>query len=81
LQDWGCDVLHGGPKGTTYEETIGPLDDWFGGQHLAAGYCDQLKTDPNPGWALTRACHHHRTVVPLCLSCTTQVPEQHRRQA
>jgi hypothetical protein len=27
LQDWGCDVLHGGPKGTTYEETIGPLDD------------------------------------------------------
>jgi hypothetical protein len=48
LQDWACDVLHGGPKGATFKETIGALEDQFGGQHLDAGCCDQQKTDPNP---------------------------------
>jgi hypothetical protein len=44
LQDQASSVLHGDPKGATYEETVRSFEDWFGGQHLTAGYRDQLKT-------------------------------------
>jgi hypothetical protein len=37
-------VLHGVPRGATYEETIEALEDRFGDQHLAAIYRSQLKT-------------------------------------
>jgi hypothetical protein len=36
-------VLHGIPKGATYEETLQALDDRFGEEHLAAAYRSQLK--------------------------------------
>jgi hypothetical protein len=44
LQGRACDVLHGVPRGATYEETIEALEDRFGDQHLAAAYRSQLKT-------------------------------------
>jgi hypothetical protein len=37
-------MLHGVPKGTTYEETLQALEDCFRDQHLAIVYCSQLKT-------------------------------------
>jgi hypothetical protein len=43
LQGWACDVLHGVPRGATYEEAIEALEDRFGDQHLAAAYRSQLK--------------------------------------
>jgi hypothetical protein len=44
LQGRACDVLHGVPRGATYEEAIEALEDRFGDQHLAAAYRSQLKT-------------------------------------
>jgi hypothetical protein len=44
LQGWATDVLHGLPKGATYEETLEALEDRFGDQHLAPAYRNQLKT-------------------------------------
>jgi hypothetical protein len=42
-QGWVSSVLHGDPKGGTYEETIRALEDRFGEQHLVIGYHNQLK--------------------------------------
>jgi hypothetical protein len=44
LQDRATDVLHGIPKGATYEETLQVLEDRFRDQQFAAAYCSQLKT-------------------------------------
>jgi hypothetical protein len=44
LQGWATDMLHGVPKGVTYEETFETLEDHFRDQHLAAAYHSQLKT-------------------------------------
>jgi hypothetical protein len=53
LQGRACDVLHGVPRGATYEETIEALEDRFGDQHLAAAYRSQLKTrTQKPGESL-----------------------------
>jgi hypothetical protein len=43
LQCRATDVLHGVPKGATYNETLESLEDRFGDQHLAAAYCSQQK--------------------------------------
>jgi hypothetical protein len=37
-------VLHGAPKGATYEETLEVLEDRFGDWHLSAAYHSQVKT-------------------------------------
>jgi hypothetical protein len=37
-------MLHGVPKGMTYDETLQTMEDCFGDQHWAAAYCSQLKT-------------------------------------
>jgi hypothetical protein len=39
-------VLHRHHKEAMYKETIDALEDCFGDQHLVAGYCDQLNTNP-----------------------------------
>jgi hypothetical protein len=44
LQGRDTSVLHGVPKGATYEETPGALEDRFGDQHLATAYRSELKT-------------------------------------
>jgi type VI protein secretion system component Hcp len=44
LQGRDTDVLHGVPKGATYEGTFKALEDRFGDQHLTAAYCNQLKS-------------------------------------
>jgi hypothetical protein len=44
LQGQASDVLHEDPKGATYPETTGALDDRFGDQHLVAEYRNDLKT-------------------------------------
>jgi hypothetical protein len=36
-------MLHGVPKGVTYEQTLKALEDLFRDQHLAAAYCSQVK--------------------------------------
>jgi hypothetical protein len=46
-------VLPGIPTNTTYEDTLRPLEDRFGDQHIAAAYCCQLTTRiQNPGESL-----------------------------
>jgi hypothetical protein len=44
LQGRVSGVLQADSKGATYEETIGSLEDRFGDQNLAVGYCNQRKT-------------------------------------
>jgi hypothetical protein len=44
LQGRATDVLHGVPKGATYEKTLEAQADLFRDQHLAAAYRSQLKT-------------------------------------
>jgi hypothetical protein len=44
LQGRATDVLHGVPKGATYEEALEALEDRFGDQHLAFDYRSHLKT-------------------------------------
>jgi hypothetical protein len=44
LQGRATDVIHGVPKGATYEETLEALEDHFEDHHQAAGYRSQLKT-------------------------------------
>jgi hypothetical protein len=44
LQGRATDLLHGVLKGAIYEETHEALEDHFGDQHLAAAYCNQLKS-------------------------------------
>jgi hypothetical protein len=43
-QGRATDVLHGVPKGTTYDETLEAVEDGFGYQYLAAIYRSHLKT-------------------------------------
>jgi hypothetical protein len=42
LQGRASDLLHGLPKGATYEETLEALEDSFVDQHLAAVCCSKL---------------------------------------
>jgi hypothetical protein len=43
LQGWATDVLHGIPKGASYEETLQAMEDRFGDQHFAAACRSQLE--------------------------------------
>jgi hypothetical protein len=44
LQSRPNDVLHGIPKGATYEETLQALEDRFGDQEFSATYRRQVRT-------------------------------------
>jgi hypothetical protein len=44
LQGQGSNILQEAPRGVMYKKTIGANEDRFWDQHLAAGYCSQLKT-------------------------------------
>jgi hypothetical protein len=59
LQGRACDVLHGVPRGSTYDETIEALEDRFGGQHLAAAYRSQLKTRTQRAGVTAGICNSH----------------------
>jgi hypothetical protein len=43
LEGRATDMLHGIPKGATYEEILQALEDCFGDEHFAAAYRSQLK--------------------------------------
>jgi hypothetical protein len=61
LQGQASDVLHGIPKGATYEETIGALEDGYGDQHLVPAYCAHLETRTQLSGGPLQVCH------PSCL--------------
>jgi hypothetical protein len=78
LQGRACDVLHGVPRGATYEETIEALEDGFEDQHLAAAYRSQLKTQTQkPGESLQESA---TAIEQLAHRAYPALPEDHVRK-
>jgi hypothetical protein len=75
LRGQATDMLHKVPKGATYEETRGALEDRFGDQHLAVVYRSELKArtldvrsllqefaTPSNTWPTLPTLHYPRTM-------------------
>jgi hypothetical protein len=59
FQGQATNVLHGVPKGVTYEETIDAQEDRFGDWHLATSLSQSAKNNPEYQNILARICHSH----------------------
>jgi hypothetical protein len=76
VQSRATDLLHGGPKGATYKESLEALEDRFGDQHLAAANRSQLKQGCRR--ILPRICHNRRTAAHRAYPA---LPEDHMGEA